>query len=231
MPISRASNSFAFPDGQIAMSKSDWHDYYTDKRIVHQWMQVHLMRDLPIARVLEIGPYFGLVTAMARNAGYEVLTLDIEGEPDIVGDVRDLDAAAIASHDLDAIVCCETLEHLPFEQVDGVLSRLAETGVRYLILSVPYSGSQFGLTLYANRHTMRKRTFLKSFRGLKTFEAPADRADWTHHHWEVGYRNMPLKRWRGQVERYYDVRRTEFTDGCRSVFFQCENRAARRRDT
>lgn len=36
--------------------RREWHAYYTEKRITHQWLQVHLLRDLPVRRVVEIGP-------------------------------------------------------------------------------------------------------------------------------------------------------------------------------
>ncbi len=58
-----------------------WHAYYTEKRIVHQWFQVDLMKELDVRRVLEVGPYFGLVSATLANAGYEVTTLDITPAP------------------------------------------------------------------------------------------------------------------------------------------------------
>lgn len=95
----------------------EWFRHYSEKRIVHQWLQVHLLADLEVERVLEIGPGLGLVSAMLANAGFTVTTLDIALTPHqraeinhIQADLRTLDAADIA--DFDAIVCCETLEHL-----------------------------------------------------------------------------------------------------------------------
>ena len=212
-----------------------WHDYYTEKRIVHQWMQVHLLKDLPVRRILEIGPYLGLVTAMLRNAGYQTTILDLADAPifpspdvpRIAGDIRDLDGGALATGEFDAILCCETLEHLPYGDVDGVLARLAATGVPYLVLSVPYMGSQLTVRLYANRYGAHKYTSLKKFMGFKRFRPPPADAGWEAHKWEVGYRDMPLGKFRALVERHYRISRTEFTAECRSVFFLCRNRAPR----
>jgi SAM-dependent methyltransferase len=214
-----------------------WHDYYSDKRILHQWMQVHLLRDLPVRRVLEIGPYLGLVTAMLVSAGYETVTLDVDPEARagrraqadaaLTGDVRDLDAEALGARGFDAVLCCETLEHLPYADVPGVLARLAAIGAPYLVLSVPYMGSQFSLTLYLNRHRFRKRTALKKFMGFKRFPAPADEGAWEPHKWEIGYRDYPLAGFRALVEDEFRILRTEFTSDCRSVFFLCENRHKR----
>ena len=54
------------PDSEFCKA---WHGHYSEKRIAHQWLQVALLQELPIRRVLEIGPYLGLVTAMMAGAG------------------------------------------------------------------------------------------------------------------------------------------------------------------
>ena len=60
-----------------SFSRQEWNAYYSRKRTVHQWMQVHLLGTVECQKVLEIGPSFGLVTSLLINAGYEVHTLDV----------------------------------------------------------------------------------------------------------------------------------------------------------
>jgi len=223
------------PSDDLAAYQRRWHDYYSEKRIVHQWTQVHLLDDLPITRVLEIGPYYGLVTAMLENAGYRTTTFDVEearraGLPSqasgaLHGDVRTLGPDTASGKDFDAILCCETLEHIPYGQVGDVLDRMAATKIRYLVLSVPYMGSQLTFQLYLNGRLSRKYTSLKKFMGFKKFAAPKDEVSWEPHKWEIGYRNYPLSAFSDMVGQRYKILRTEFTGGCRSVFLVCENRA------
>ena len=218
----------------LAAFQRRWHDYYGEKRIVHQWTQVHLLRDLPVRRVLEIGPYLGLVTAMLECAGYETTTLDIDdsaraglssqASARLHGDVRALDREALAGRSFDAILCCETLEHIAYDEVPDVVAGLAAIGAPYLVLSVPYMASQLAFSLYANRHVVRTHTSLRKFMGFKRFPRPAEPGSWEPHKWEIGYRDTPLAGFRALVERHYRVLRTEFTGGCRSVFLVCENR-------
>ena len=59
-----------------SFSPHQWLSYYTQKRVVHQWTQLDMLAGADAKRVLEIGPAFGLVTAMLVNAGYQVATLD-----------------------------------------------------------------------------------------------------------------------------------------------------------
>jgi len=219
------------PDhAETSRSRAGWHAYYSEKRIVHQWLQVALLNDLPVTTVLEIGPYLGLVTAMLTNAGYRVTTLDIEGDAPRDGalrhvraDVRHLDPESLRG--FDAILCCETLEHLPFDSVPGVLASLRATGAPYLVLSVPYEGPQAGLSLVLNPHQWPRLKFFRKVHFLRRFPKPRDEA-WENHRWEIGYRDYPLRRLTRAVEAAgYRIRRREFTSGTRAVFLVCENAA------
>lgn len=206
-----------------------WHAYYTEKRIVHQWFQVEMLKDLPVRRVLEVGPYFGLVSAMLANAGYEVTTLDITTAPPKAGvaghicaDIRTVRPEQMAGHD--AILCCETLEHIPWAEASGVLSTFEASGVPWLIVSVPYQAFQFGFSLYMNRYVWRRNSFLKKFRFLSAFPPPPD-DDWEHHKWEVRYRGCSVPRFRDMLTAAgYEILRQDFTSGCRSIFFLCRTR-------
>jgi SAM-dependent methyltransferase len=213
--------------------RAGWHAYYSEKRIVHQWLQVELLRTLPVGRVLEIGPYLGLVTAMLTNAGYRVTTLDIAGDTPRDGavghvraDVRALDTAALGG--FDAILCCETLEHLAFAEVPAVLRALHATGAPHLVLSVPYEGPQLGLSLQLNCYRPRL-SFYRKLHFVRRFPPPASDA-WEHHRWEIGWRDYPLRRLTEAVEGAgYRIRRREFTSGTRAVFLVCERASAQPR--
>ena len=213
-----------------------WHDYYSEKRIVHQWFQVDLLKSLDVRKILEVGPHFGLVSAMMANAGYEVTTLDITAEPPepgvarhIQSDIREISPELMAGHDV--IICCETLEHIPWKDVKSVLCRFAESKVHWLIISVPYSAFQFGFSLYFNRHIFRKRSFLKSFRFLTEFSKPqSDR--WDEHKWEIGYKGYSVQRLRDLVAAAgYQIQHQDFTSGCRSIFLMCQNQSVGNRES
>jgi hypothetical protein len=205
-----------------------WHAYYTEKRIVHQWFQVHLLSALTVRRVLEVGPYHGLVTAMLASAGYEPTTFDITDRPPpvgavghIQGDLTALDPAHIRG--FDAILCCETLEHLPWGEVGGVLSAFAASGTPYLVMSVPYEGAQIGWSFYANAHTLRHRLFTRWLRFFQPFRIKS-LTDIDAHKWEVGYKGQSLAALKEKVAKSgWKLIAQHFTEGCRSVFLVCRN--------
>ena len=201
-------------------SKAQWIAYYSKKRIEQQWMQLHLLSLTRSERVLEVGPGLGLVTALLVNVGYQVVTLDQAPRafayPDIrhlEKDICELRGDEIGGHD--AIICCETLEHIAWEKVDPVLSAFRRSGAKYLIVSVPYMGFQLAFDVYFNRTTLRQYFSMKKMLFLKDFVAePSD-----GHQWEVGYRGYRLAGWEKRlVDCGWLITTRDFTAHCRSVF-------------
>jgi hypothetical protein len=201
-------------------SRQDWNAYYSRKRIVQQWMQLHLLGTIDSQRVLEVGPALGLVTSLLVNLGYDVHTLDrlprafaYPDVPHLERDICDVRSEEIVGYD--AILCCETLEHIDWQCVGPVLSTFRASGARYLIVSVPYMAFQLSLDLYLNRTTFRQYFSMKKLLWRKRFavEPPGG------HQWEVGYRNYSLRVWEDRLDSCgWSIVTRDFTEHCRSVF-------------
>ncbi len=204
--------------------RQEWNAYYSRKRIVQQWMQLHLLGTIDCQTVLEVGPALGLVTSLLVNVGYDVRTLDrvprafaYPDVPHLERDICELRSDEIAGHD--AILCCETLEHIDWPRVGPVLSTFRASGARYLIVSVPYMAFQVSLDLYFNRTTFRQYFSMKKLLWRKRFavEPPGG------HQWEVGYRNYSLQVWEDRLNSCgWSVVTRDFTEHCRSVFHLLE---------
>jgi hypothetical protein len=205
-------------------SRQDWIAYYSRKRIVQQWMQLHLLGTIDCQKVLEVGPALGLVTSLLVNIGYDVHTLDrlprafaYPDVPHLERDICDLRSEEIAGYD--AILCCETLEHIDWQRVGPVLSTFRASGARYLIVSVPYMAFQVSLDVYLNRTTFRQYFSMKKLLWRKHFavEPPGG------HQWEVGYWNYSLRVWEDRLDSCgWSIVTRDFTEHCRSVFHLLE---------
>jgi hypothetical protein len=197
-----------------------WLRYYVRKRALQQWMQLELLGRIPVETVLEIGPALGAVTALLANAGYSVTTLDrLPRQFDqpttahIETDLMDLQPEQIAGHQ--AILCCETLEHLDWEDAGAVLRSFHASGAQYLITSVPYMGLQLAFNLYANPRSFQHYFSFKKFSSMREFK----RQPKYGHQWEVGYRGYSLRNWERRIEDAgWRIVEREFTAHCRSVF-------------
>lgn len=204
--------------------RAEWLRYYSEKRIGHQWLQAHLLAGVDAERVLEIGPGLGLVTALLDNAGFSVTTLDLvpsQYERSHIDHIQ-CDLREAKPEDLsgfDAIVCCETLEHFHWHEVDGLLQMFRTARPDYLLISVPYMGTQLDWRFYFNAHTWRSAFSLKKFRFLRTFEFD-EVADPLCHKWEVGYRGTGLSALEAKLRANgWRLARREFTSPTRSVFY------------
>ncbi len=217
-----------YSNNQLARRK-EWFRYYSEKRITHQWFQVHLLKDLPnINSVLEIGPGLGLVSSMLHNAGYKVTTVDHlpnqYPHPEIEflqKKITDLTANEITSYD--CIICCETLEHLLWEDVDIILKKFYNTGCKWILISVPYQGFQLDFRLYFNIYKFKKYFSLKVLKFIKKFKFDVN-LDPYGHKWEVGYKGYTLSKLEKKIKKSgLKIHRREFSSPCRSVFFILKN--------
>jgi hypothetical protein len=209
-----------FPSSRPEPGPAEWLAYYSRKRIIHQWTQLHLLGATDCSTVLEIGPALGLVTSLLVNIGYDVTTLDRGPRSFAYPNVRHLekDICELRSDEIggyDAILCCETLEHIEWARVGSILATFRESEAKYLIVSVPYMGFQVFVELYANSSTLRQYFSMKKLLWKKDFQAELPGG----HQWEIGYRGYPLKLWEKRLnESGWSIVRRDFTEHCRSVF-------------
>src|ERR1700745_3091725 len=120
----------------------------------------------------------------------------------------------LQSHEIagyDAILCCESLEHIEWERVGSILSVFHDSGAKYLIVSVPDMGFQVYSEIYFNRATARQYFSMKKLLWRKecTAEPPGG------HQWEVGYKDYPLRKWERRLkESGWSIVTREFTEHC-----------------
>jgi len=116
---------------------------------VHFNMSLEMLNRYKIETVLDIGCYDGWLDFLLINSGYQVTGIEL---------IEDLCEAAkryTTAHSLnytiyqgffedldipgtyDAILCFETLEHMPFESIPGVLKKMESLTTKAVYLSLP----------------------------------------------------------------------------------------------
>lgn len=110
--------------------------YVTKERFCSFWHQIDEVRESGARSVLEVGPGPGLVTDWIRECGIDVTTLDNDAElgPDLVGDATRL---PLQDRSVDTVVCCQVLEHMPFEAAQRALGEFARVARTAVIVSLP----------------------------------------------------------------------------------------------
>ena len=128
-------------------------------RFISYYYQTKLALDLNVEKFLEIGIGNKTVSSYLKNKGLSVCTCDfaLDLNPDYVCDIREL---PFEDKSFDCVLVYEVLEHIPFEDVESVLEKLARITRKYVIISIPYDRVYFEVII---RIPFLKKLFKKPF--------------------------------------------------------------------
>lgn len=183
-------------------------EYLSRDRFISYHHQLRLIFNLgtQVKEILEVGIFNSLMTDLLRSKGYKVTTADIDRnlEPDIVLDLTS--NFSIKKDKYDAIVLFQVLEHLPYEQSEQALKKLAQATKKYLIISLPYNSQYCAIQL---KFSLAKRSRYLLF-SLPTFWSSQPKTD--EHFWELGLKGYPKERIHNSVAKAGLTIKQEFTD-------------------
>lgn len=119
--------------------------YFAQPQLFSLVQQVHDIHSLHPTSILEIGLGNGFVSSFLQRAGFEVVTADINPalEPDICASLSEL-PQHLNGRRFDLVVCCEVLEHMPFEQFEANIKTMRSIGDR-LYMTLPNYKRAFGI--------------------------------------------------------------------------------------
>lgn len=105
-------------------------------RLCSYRQQLTYAADLQPTTVLLVGNGDGLVPELLRAGGATVTTLDIDPEtrPDVVASVLQMPFDDVR---FDVCLCCEVLEHLPFDRFSDALQEIRRVARGHAVLSIP----------------------------------------------------------------------------------------------
>lgn len=167
--------------------------YVSKYRYNSYWHQLDETLKSQPKTVLEIGVGSSVTSSYLKHLGIDVITLDLESElkPTICASVTDL---PIESNSIDTVVCCQVLEHLPFELFEKCLSELHRVCKNTLVLSLPDKTPGISIIL-------RMPNFLfKNFGFSIPWAIREPIKEIKEHHWEIGRRGYPVKRIKENIE-------------------------------
>ncbi|MBD2453357.1 methyltransferase domain-containing protein [Nostoc sp. FACHB-87] len=183
-------------------------EYLSKDRFISYHHQLRLIFSLgkKVNHILEIGIYNSLLTEILKRNGYEVTTADIDPHlnPDITLDLAQ--DFALPKDKFDVIVLFQVLEHLPYEQSEKALQKLAAATKKYLVISLPYNSLYLALQLRVSDIPRPRYLSLK----IPKFWSTKPISD--QHYWEVGLKGYPQKRILKSITNAGLKVKQEFTD-------------------
>lgn len=164
--------------------------YFRDGRIHSYAHQIETVVALKPSRILEIGQGPGMVAAALRSLGIDVVTLDAQAEldPNLVGSVTQIPAP---DKSFDVSLCCQVLEHLPFEKFVSALTELRRVTRHGLVLSLPDVSPYFYVKLLLPKSIQFNWEFSRPRLRIPTL--PSLGTDRFGHLWEIGYKETTLR--------------------------------------
>ena len=144
---------------------------------------------------LVVGKGDGFTVDVLKQMGKQVTVLDIDPTlgPDLVASV---DEIPLDDDSVDASICCQVLEHLPFEKFTASLREMRRVSRRNLVLSVPDMRRILSMTFKLGQRDVGWQLSLGRFRPEPI---PESRMRDHGHHWEIGFRGYPFSRVRSAV--------------------------------
>lgn len=184
--------------------------YNSKSRWLNYWYQIHEVVSRSPENLLVIGKGSGIVehTIASLSPKLKIVTFDNDPHllPDIVGDLRKL---PFENSSFDCILCCQVLEHIPFEQIPYILNEFRRVVKDYVVISVPHKRKHIKLEIdvpiLGNRKIILKYPFNK-----KTIISKK-------HHWEIN-RGVSYRGIKSILRNYFILEKTFLNE------INCENR-------
>lgn len=169
-----------------AIPKSRYYaeSYFALEQLCSFAHQINDVYGLRPGSIVEVGIGNGFTSTFLKRAGFEVVTVDINPdlEPDICAPVSEL-PNAVGGRRFDLAVCCEVLEHMPFEQFEESIRALRAVSDRaYLTLPTFKQTYGVGGLLFLPK---MPRILLNHYVEIPRFK----KRELLEHCWEVG--SMP----------------------------------------
>lgn len=122
---------------ELPSSYYSFQNYNDPIRMITYWNQINEVLSVQPATVLEIGVGSRLVSSYLDAIGITVTKCDFNESlsPDILGDVRDLESLIDKKYDV--ILCARVLHHLPFQDLEYVITSLLKVAKKRLVITLP----------------------------------------------------------------------------------------------
>ena len=164
------------------------------------WHQIVETTTLMPEKVLIVGVGDNIVGKILKDLGISVYTLDFDKEtsPDFVGNITNIDNI-LQGERFDVILCCQVLEHLPYNEVENVLNKLRLIADS-VIISLPYCAANLKIDI--------KLPLLKNLRINIEFHRFFEKHKFDgQHYWEVGKKGFSKRKITNDIKKYFVIKK------------------------
>ncbi|MDR0581534.1 MAG: class I SAM-dependent methyltransferase [Prevotellaceae bacterium] len=183
---------------QVKASHYDFQRYTDLPRWTSYWHQLAETLALSPKTALIIGVGDNIVGKLLAAQGIQVYTFDFDKDlhPDFEGDVAHIDVL-LGDKKFDVILCCQVLEHLPYDRFEDILQQL-ERHAGHIIISLPYSAMKYKMELKLPViKTVKLNIYIHKFFKRHQFDG--------EHYWEIGTRGHTKRSVLKSMRKFFTV--------------------------
>jgi len=176
--------------------------YDSKNRIISYWQQIKEVKNCNPESILEIGIGNKFVSDYLKKHNYNIKTLDIDPGlgPDKVGSVTEI---PFEDNSFECVLCCEVLEHLPYEKFSIALKELKRVAKKQIILSIPDASRKYRFLIQIPK--VGEVKFLIPIPRFKKIKHEFD----GEHYWEINKKNYPLSRIKNEINNIDGIKLEE----------------------
>ena len=191
-------------DIQVSKSHYDFDEYVNLKRWNSYYYQIYEIMHSKYDDILIIGNGDGIVANLLKMFNKKITILDFDEnlKPDIVGSVTDIDKLLKKKYDI--IVCCQVLEHIPFENFEPVIELFSRYASNKVIISLP--NCRYWYNINITLPLLREKKFLFSFKKIFRNSWDINKQGFGEHYWEIdGLRQWKKKNIEKILKKYFEL--------------------------
>ena len=189
---------------QVNKTHYDFNNYADNSRFNSYYYQVREALKCHGKNILYIGIGDGIVIDILKKYGKNVDTFDFAKDlnPNIYGSIEDIDKLLTKKYDI--IICCQVLEHIPYNMVEDILIKLSKCYKEKIILSLPNCNFwiKFELTLPKLPH-IRFKIPIKRFIRYRKWDINIYGNG--EHYYELDAKGYETKKFIKLLKKYYHL--------------------------
>jgi SAM-dependent methyltransferase len=192
--------------------------YNSKSRWLSYWHQISETLEVSPNNVLVIGKGSGVTEnslKLLTNKKTRVFSLDIKGSllPDVIGDISSL---PFKNDAFDVSLCCQVLEHMPFEHFPAALNELRRISRNRVVISVPHGRKHLKISWHF--------PFLGGKTLIAKYPFTKKRCTSKQHYWEIG-RGASLKLVKDNITGLFEIEKEFLNEiSCGQRFFVLKKR-------
>lgn len=188
---------------QVEKDHYDFNKYVGKMRWMSYYYQVYETLKIKGKDILVIGCGDNIVCDILKNQGKNVYTLDFDCKlkPTICGSVIEIDK--LINKKYDAILCCQVLEHIPFEKFESIIKKMSKFYKEKIILSLP--SRNLAITLKIRFPQFGEKAFLIPIHRFWEKNYSIKKEGFGEHYWELNTRITKVKNVEKIISKYFKI--------------------------